>query len=190
MAKRQFELSEQERGMLKQAADSTKNADERMRLLATRLYGEGRAVEDIIEIVNCGERSLRRWVAQYQREGVEGLKSKREGNQNAAKLTKEQRAEISEKVNQYRPDQILPADVRISRGEFWTVSDLRLAVERWYSVTYRSKDSYRTLLKTCNLSLQRVENQYRSRPDEEEIAEFEAALEKKSPTNYKNIPIL
>jgi transposase len=161
-----------------------------MRLQATRLYGEGRGVGDIIDIVACGERSLRRWVAQYQKEGVEGLKSKREGNQNAAKLTREQRAEIRAKVNQYRPDQILPADIRISRGAFWTVSDLRLAVERWYGVTYQSEDAYRTLLKTCQFSLQRVENQYRSRPDEEAIAEFEAELEKKSPTNCKTIPIL
>lgn len=122
-------------------------------------------------------------------EGAEGLRSKRYGNENAAKLTREQRTEVKDKVHQYQPDQILPSDIRVSRGEFWTVSDLRIAVKRWYGVSYQSDTSYRTLLKECGLSLQRVENQYRSRPDEETIAAFEAELEKKSPTSCKSIPI-
>lgn len=189
MAKRKFELSEQEIGTLRQAYHSSDSADERARLQAVRLYGEGWAVSDIRDIVDCGERSLRRWCAKYQAEGVEGLKSKRYGNQNAAKLTRAQRAEIKAKTNQYRPDAILPSEVRINRGAFWTVSDLRIAVKRWYGVTYQSENSYRTLLKACEFSLQRVENQYRSRPDEETIAEFEAALEKNSPTGCKSIPI-
>jgi len=188
MMKRQFELKEQEIGMLRQMAHDTHEAAERTRLQAVRLYGEGRAVSDIIDIADCGERSVRRWVAQYQMEGVEGLRSKRYGNENAAKLTREQRAEVKAKVEHYRPDQILPPDIRVSRGEFWTVSDLRIAVKRWYGVSYQSDNSYRSLLKECELSLQRVENQYRSRPNEETVAEFEAKLEKKSPTNCNITP--
>ena len=83
----------------------------------------------------------------------------------------------------------MPPDMRVSRGAFWTVSDLWLAIQRWYGVSYQSDNSYRTLLKECELSLQRVENQHRSRPDAETIAEFEAELEKKSPTSCKTIPI-
>jgi transposase len=159
-----------------------------MRLQAVRLYGEDRAVSDILDIVGCGERSLRRWVAHYQAGGVEGLKSKWPGNQNAAKLTRAQRTELEAKLDQYRPDQIVPSAMRISRGAFWTVSDLRIMVRRWYGVTYQSDNSYRTLLKESRFSRQRVDKQYRSRPDEEAIAAFEAELEKNSPTGSKPIP--
>jgi transposase len=79
-------------------------------------------------------------------------------------------------LHQYSPDQVLPPDVRISSGKFWTVSDLQIAIQRWYNVTYQSDNSYRTLLQSSRFSLQRTENRYRSRPDEATIAEFEAEL--------------
>jgi transposase len=189
MAKRQFKLSEQATGMLRQVYHASSDADERTRLQAVRLYGEGRTVRDIIDIVGCGERSLRRWIAHYKAEGVEGLRSKRYGNQNAAKLTALQRAELQARLHQYRPDQVLPAQVRTRHGAFWTVSDLRIAVKRWYAVSYQSDNSYRTLLKESGFSVQRVESQYRSRADEEARAEFEAELEKKSPTGSSTTPI-
>lgn len=68
--------------------------------------------------------------------------------------------------------------MRISRGQFWTISDLRIAVQTWYGVTYRSNESYRLLLLESGFSSQRVEGVYRSRADEQTIADFEAELEK------------
>jgi transposase len=94
-------------------------------------------------------------------------------------MTPEQRAEVKAKLHQYQPDQVLPPEVRVSRGQFWTVSDLQIVIQRWYNVTYQSDNSYRTLLEESEFSLQRVENRYRSRPDEQTIADFEAELEKK-----------
>ena len=82
------------------------------------------------------------------------------------------------KVQQYQPDQVLPSEVRVNRGTFWTVSDMRIGIERWYGVSWRSDNSYRTFLAQAGLSLQRTENSYRSRPDEQTIADIEAELEK------------
>ncbi len=110
--------------------------------------------------------------------GVAGLKSKYKGD-NAAKLSAKQRAEVKDRLARNRPDQVLPPEVRIDQGEFWTVSDLRIAIQRWYGVTWQSETSYRTLLKTCNFSQQRPESRYRSRASEQVIADFEAVLEKK-----------
>jgi transposase len=118
------------------------------------------------------------WCQAYRREGIAGLASRWQG-QNAAKLSREQRAELREKVNSYRPDQLLAPDVRISQGQFWTVSDLKWVIQQWYGVTYRSQSSYRILLHESRLSVQRTAKQYRSRPDERRIADFEAELEKK-----------
>jgi len=87
--------------------------------------------------------------------------------------------EIKEKVAQYRPDQVLPSEIRLSQGEFWTVSDMQVAVKRWFGVEYTCADSYRTLLYEAGLSYQRAEGVYRSKPSQTAIADFEAELEKK-----------
>ncbi len=178
MAQRSFELSEEERGELRRAYDTTKDTRFQQRAQAVRLYGEGRAVSDIQAIVGCSERSLLRWCEHYRQNGLAGLESGWRGGNNA-RLTPTQRAEAITKVQQYRPDQILPGEIRVSRGAFWTVSDLRLGLRRWYGVTWRSDNSYRTFLAQAGLSLQRTENTYRSRPDDLTIAQFEAKLEKK-----------
>jgi transposase len=178
MAKREFALTEQERNELNRAYDQASAADVQRRIQAVRLYGEGRSVPDIQDIVGCSERSLRRWCAWYEQGGLERLEDQRAGGNNA-KLTPEQRAIVLERVRTYRPDQLLPTDVRISRGEFWTVSDLQIGLHRWYGVTWRSTTSYHTLLHESRLSIQQVENTYRSRPNDLEVAAFEAHLEKK-----------
>ena len=109
---------------------------------------------------------------------MEGLKSHWQGEK-ALKLSREQRADLKRRVQQYRPDQVMAPEVRLSRGQFWTVSDLQIMVKRWYAVEYCTADSYRTLLHECGLSYQRTERVYRSRPEAQTVADFEAELEKK-----------
>jgi putative transposase len=178
MAPRIVDLSEQERGELRRAYEGARDTRFQQRVQAVRLYGEGRAVGDIQGIVGCSERSLLRWCEHYRQPGLDGLVSGWRGGNNA-RLTPTQRAEVVAKVQQYQPDQRLPSEVRVSRGTFWTLSDLRIGLQRWYGVTWRSDNSYRTLVAQAGLSLQRTENVYRSRPDDLTIAEFEARLEKK-----------
>ena len=95
------------------------------------------------------------------------------------KLSRQQRAEIKQRLHQSSPKQVLAPDIRIERGQFWTISDLRIAIKQWYGVVYKSDDSYRNLLDECDFSYQRTEQVYRSRPDEQTVADFEAKLEKK-----------
>ena len=83
-------------------------------------------------------------------------------------------AEVRQRLHDYRP-----VDLRISQGQFWTVSDLRAAVQQGYGVTYHSEDSYLHLLHACGLSYQRAERVYRSRPNAQRVNDFEAELEKK-----------
>ena len=178
MAKREFKLTEQQRIELIRAYDQTTAADVQRRIQAVRLYGEGWSVQTIREITGSSERSLRRWFAGYEQGGLARLEDQRVGGNNA-KLTPEQRAEVIARVKTYRPDQLLPTEVRLSRGEFWTVSDLRIGLQRWYGVTWRSANSYRAVLHESRLSIQQVENTYRSRPSDLAVAEFESRLEKK-----------
>jgi transposase len=178
MAKRRFQLSEQEIQQLGKAEQETRDAYELKRLQAMRLYGSGVERRTIEDLIGCDERSIRKWAQRYTHQGLEGLKSQWQG-ENALKLSRQQRAELREQLHRYRPDQVMAADVRISRGQFWTVSDMQLVVQQWYGVTYRTVDSYRRLLHECGLSYQQTEKVYRSRPDEQAVADFEAEREKK-----------
>ncbi len=163
---------------MRRAEAVTRDARTLKRLQAVRLYGSGQPVATIQAFVGCSWRALMDWCAAYRANGLDGLKSRWQGD-NARKLSREQRADLKARVNSYRPDQVLSAEVRISQGQFWTVSDLKVVVQRWYGVTYRSTTSYQTLLHECGLSQQQTEGQYRSQPDAQTIADFEARLEKK-----------
>lgn len=178
MAKRQFQLNEPEIQKLRRAEQNTRDAYELKRLQAVRLYGSGSARRVIEELVGCDERSIRKWAQRYRQAGLEGLKSHWQG-ENARKLSRQQREDLKQRIQQYRPDQVIAPDVRLSRGQFWTVSDLQMVVHAWYEVEYSAADSYRTLLHECGLSYQRTEKVYRSRPEMQTVADFEVELEKK-----------
>lgn len=178
MAKRQFQLTDEERQALEQAERQTRDAYELRRLQAVRLYGSGIPTADIMRLIQVSDRRVREWAQKYRQEGVDGLHSHWQG-ENALKLSRQQRADLRQRLQHYRPDQVMAPDIRISRGQFWTVSDLQIAVKAWYEVEYRTLDSYRALLHECGLSYQRTEKVYRSQPDAQTVADFEAEVEKK-----------
>lgn len=178
MAKRQFELSEQEQQAIQEAERQTRDVYELKRLQAVRLYGSGLGSGQIRQLVGCGERSIRQWSQRYRQAGLAGLKSQWQG-ENALKLSRAQRSELKQRLQQSPPDQVISAEVRISQGQFWTVSDLQIVVEGWYGVAYATRDSYHRLLTECGFSYQHTEKVYRSRPGTQTVADFEAALEKK-----------
>lgn len=177
MAKRQFQLTEEEIGAFRQAEAQTRDVRELKRLQAVRLYGSGESVDTIQKLVGCGPASPRQWAIAYRRGGLVGLKS-RWAVGNANKLSDEQRQDLFAKLEQYSPAQVIAPNVRVEHGSFWTVSDLEIVVEQWYGVTYRSPNSYRGLLHASGLSYQKVEKIYRSQPGAVQLADFEAELEK------------
>lgn len=173
MAKRQLQLSELEVTRLAAAEQATDDKHARTRYQAIRLYGQGWAIETIQAITQAGESSIRQWAMRYRAEGLEGLRSQWTGK-NANKLSEEQREQIKQRLHQYRP-----VDLHLSAGEYWSVSDLRVAVEQWFGVAYQDETSYQTLLHHSGFSYQRTTKVYRSRPSAAALAEFEAELEKK-----------
>ena len=178
MAKRQFQLTDEERQALEHAERQTRDAYELRRLQAVRLYGSDTPTAEIVRLIQVSGRRVREWAQKYRQAGLDGLQSHWQG-ENALKLSREQRADLRERLQQYRPDQVIAPDIRINPGQFWTVSDLQIVVKAWYEVEYRSADSYRTLLHECGLSYQHTEKVYRSQPDAQTVADFEAELEKK-----------
>jgi transposase len=182
MAKRKFELTEDEIRAFRQEEAQTRDVRELKRLQAVRLYGMGERVETIQKLVGCGPVSPAQWAIDYRGGGLGGLQSRWQGG-NANKLSDEQRQDLFERLEQYSPEQVLAPDVRVERGAFWTISDLQIVVEQRYGVRYRSPTSYRNLLRTSGLSYQKVEKVYRSQPGAVQLADFEADLEKRRPTS-------
>ena len=178
MAKRQFQLSEQERQALQEAERQTGDAYEMKRLQAVRLYGSGVSSAQIRQMVGCAERSIRQWSQGYRQGGLAGLQTQWQG-ENALKLSRAQRADLKQRLQQMSPEQAISAEIRLSQGQFWTVSDLQIVVQMWYSVQSVARESYQHLLAECGFSYQHTEKVYRSRPDVQTVADFEAALEKK-----------
>jgi transposase len=143
-----------------------------------RLYGQGVATQEINQMVQCSDRRIRDWSHKYSQQGLTGLCSHWQG-ENALKLSRKQRAELKQRLHQYRPHEMIASDRRVSQGQFWTVSDLEIVIQTWYGVSYKTIGSYRQLLHECGFSYQRTESVYRSQPNQQAIADFEAHLEKK-----------
>jgi len=151
----------------------------RTRLQAVRLYGSGYSVEAITEITGCSRRTLLIWCQRYRLEAAEGLTDKRQGG-NRAMMSAEQLEDVSRKLHQYRPiDVVGAADVATASGEHWTIPDLRRALRCWQGIVYQSSSSYRILFKRCGFSYQRAARVFRSH-SASQVADFEERLEKKT----------
>ena len=173
MRTRALRLTEEEVMALKQAEQQTKRPSELRWMQAVRLFGSGMAVAQVVEVTGLSERTIQRQAARFREAGVEGLRERRAGG-NRVLLTREQRAEIGERLRQYRP-----VDLKVSQREYWTVSDLAIVVEQWYGVVYKAVDGYYDLLRASGFSLQRSAKVYRHQPGAVALAQFEAELEKK-----------
>jgi transposase len=176
MARRRFQLSEEQIKELTLAHASCKDGPTRTRFQAVRLYGVGYPVDQIMDITGCSRTSLMEWCAAYRQQGSNALLDKRLGG-NRARLTKAQIQELKGRLHTYTPADLFGTRAATGDGQFWTIPDLQQAIQRWYGVTYRSRGSYHCYLDLCGFSYQRPQKVYKSR-SEAKVAEFEAQLEK------------
>ncbi len=176
MARRQFQFTEEQEKELMAAYVSCKHGPTRTRYQAVRLYGMGYPVQEVMSITGCSQTSLMEWCRTYRSDGIAGLVDKRAGG-NRAKLRLAQIEELKERLYAYTPAQLFGSRAATAGGQFWTVPDLRRAVEQWYGVSYRNASSYHRLFDLCGFSYQRPVKVYKSR-SASQVAEFEEQLEK------------
>jgi transposase len=176
MNKRKFQLSPEQTNELQGVYQQCSDGALKIRYQAVRLYGIGYSVNAVIEITGCSRRRLLAWCRSYRAYGVAGLVDHRVGG-NSAKLSSSALAVVAAKLHQYRPNQLLRNDEYSGSGDFWSVSELAIWLEREFDVVYRSTTSYRSVLKHCGLSRQRPAQQYKSR-SEAKVITFEEQLEK------------
>lgn len=162
MARRLFQLDHEDVQELKHAYAGCKDGPTRTRYQAVRLYGTGFLAEDVIEITGCSRTSLMDWVRKYRIEGATDLEDKRVGG-NRAKLTPVQIKDLQVRLRTFTPADLFGSTAATEDGQFWTVEDLKRAIQRWYSVSYRSRSSYPRLVALCGFRYQRSEGVFKLR---------------------------
>jgi transposase len=176
MAKRKFILTEPQTAELRRAYERTKDGPTRTRYQAVRLYGLGYPVAQIEEITGCSRTSLMDWCRLYRIHGVPGLVDGRVGG-NRAKLSPAHRTTVRASLQQYTPRQLFGPQTATPDGQFWTVPDLKRAVQEWFGVTWSSPSSYLALLADCGFTYQRPQKVFKSRSERDVLA-FEDRIEK------------
>ena len=176
MARRQFQLTQEQIKDLVQAYLGCKDGPTRIRYQAVRLYGTGYPLQEVLEITGCSRLTLMDWCRKYGAGGPSALTDHRVGG-NRAKLSPDQLAQLQARLHCYTPADLFDTTAATADGQFWTIPDLSRAIEHWYGVCYQSPRSYLSCFERCGFSYQRPAKVYQSRK-ESQVAEFEAQLEK------------
>lgn len=176
MARRRFQLTQGQVQELTYAYTCCKDGPTRTRFQAVRLYGIGYSASQIMDITGCSRAILMEWCRKYRAGGIWALADQRVGG-NRAQLSPEQIAQLGTRLHLYTPADLFGTTAATAQGQFWTVPDLRRAIEQWYDVSYQSPSSYLRYFDLCGFSYQRPAKVYKSR-SQAGVAEFEAQLEK------------
>jgi transposase len=101
-----------------------------------------------LQIKSCLDRSvytINGWIRNFHKIRMGSIFSGHVDNENASKLTKEQK-------NKIKNDLVLPPSEYGIPKEFWNVPSLRSYIKAEFGVTYESNQSYHYLLKFCEFS--------------------------------------
>ena len=169
MARRRFQLTEDQIRELTYAYNCCRDGSTRTRYQAVRLYGTGYTTKEVTQVTGCSRITLMDWCRNYRAEGVAGLADKRVGG-NAARLTQIQIHDLKSRLHTYTPAQLFGESAA-------TVHGLKRVIERWCGVSYQSPSSYLRYFGICGFSYQRPDKVYKSR-SEAKVSEFESQLEK------------
>lgn len=112
---------------------------------AILLFNKGYSSLQIADILFRSEKSIRVWIQDYHRERLASLFPHTLSNQNAAKLTRQQKQQLERVLKQP------PSEYGIPK-EFWDISSLKRYIKAEFGVEYESDESYRLILKFHNFS--------------------------------------
>lgn len=102
-------------------------------------------IRDIAFSSGAGYRTVERWIKDFSQRRLASIFSGHADNENASKLTRKQKEEIREVLQQ-------PPSLCGLPKEFWDVPQLKEYIEARFGVVYESNRSYHFLLRFSNLS--------------------------------------
>ena len=129
---------------------------------AIMMASRGVDVEVIADMVDRRPSTVRTWFSGWRKSRLESVVSGHAGNQNAAKLTHEEKEEVKTALAAKPSEAGVPA-------KFWDVPALEELVSMRFDVEYDSERSLHLLMKFCGMSF-KLADPFDKRRDEEGIA--------------------
>jgi len=105
------------------------------------LHLKGRVVREIAEVTFRKESTVSRWITSFKRHGVGSIFPGYYQNQNASKLTRDQKRSVKLLLE----DQDFPV-------EYWGLGSLKKYISARFDVEYQSDNSYYAIFSMCNYS--------------------------------------
>ncbi len=135
----------------------------RLKCQAVLTREKGMRLADIADIVARSAHTVSEWMRDWEARRMASIFSGHADNENAGKLTNEQKEGIKMVLRQPPSAQRIPK-------EFWDVPSLKAYVEAAFGVAYESPQSYHFLLRFSKLSF-KYPDTFDRRRDEEKITE-------------------
>lgn len=154
-------LSSEEVSILQDYSTTSSITLIRRKAQAVLLRSRGVKVSAIAFSQGCGYRTVERWIKDYSGKRLSSIFSGLVGNQNAAKLTREQKMEVKKVLSKPPSDYGLPK-------EFWDIPQLKKYIYARFGTIYESDRSYHFLLQFGNLSF-KYPDKFSTRRDEAQI---------------------
>jgi len=164
-------LSEEEKELLREYFKTTPLILIRLKSQAILLRDKSMKIEDIAEVLGRNTRTVARWIHGFKHTRLASLFTGHKDNENASKLTREQKKEIKKVLSEKPSVYGLPK-------EFWDSPQLKTYVKAEFGIVYESERSYHYLLQFSNLSFKQPAV-FDVRRDEIYIKEKIAAIRKK-----------
>lgn len=109
------------------------------------LFDQGLSAYQISQVLFKNEKTIREYGKRFLLERIASIFPWYDQNQNAAKLTSQQKQEIKEVLSKPPSEYGLP-------GVFWAIKPLESYIHATFGVEYQSRESYRLLFNLCNFS--------------------------------------
>jgi transposase len=122
------------------------------------MASKGLQPEAIGDVLDRTEDIVKRWLRAWNKQHMGSIFTGHANNNNAGKLTREQKNEIQQAL------QSPPSDFGLPK-EFWDVPQLKQYIEASFGITYGTDRSYHFLLKFSNLSFKYPDTFDRRRDD-------------------------
>ena len=164
-------MSEEEKELLREYFKTTPLILIRLKSQAILLRDKSMKIEDIAEVLGRNTRTVARWIHGFKHTRLASLFTGHKDNENASKLTREQKKEIKKVLSEKPSVYGLPK-------EFWDSPQLKTYVKAEFGIVYESERSYHYLLQFSNLSFKQPAV-FDVRRDEIYIKEKIAAIRKK-----------
>lgn len=143
------------------------------RILGVLRKKEGFRRLEITKFLGISLKALEQWITNYNKHGINGLKTEKRITSSTAKLTPEQIKAVEKLLKENTPVQL-----GISKQDYWDIPMLKILVKKRYKVEYFLHSSYTRLFKRCGFSYQRV-NFQDIRRDSKEADSFKKRFEGK-----------